>query len=602
MTSSPRARWDDLRAGRALAFPAPTEVLVAHRAAEVVGVLRAAEEATGKGRWAFGFLTYEAGLALAGDLTVTAGGGPPLVWFGICDPPAEVEPVGPRGGGYDVGPWVGGLDRAAHAAGVTAIRDHIAAGDVYQVNYTARWSTQVTGDLDAWYADLAGRQRGADTMFVDTGRWAVLSASPELFLERRGDDVVMRPMKGTAPRGRDIVEDARIVATLRASEKERAENIMIVDLVRNDLARVATVGGIEVRSLGHVERYETVHQVTSEVSARLRPGVDLVDLFTAVFPSGSVTGAPKRRATEIIAEVEPDPRGIYCGAVGFLAPPTAAVRARFNVAIRTVVVDRTTGAATYGSGGGITWGSDAAAEYEEMLTKTAVLTPTRPGPHPEPRLLETMRSTPAGEVHELDRHLHRLAASAEYLGFAYDDAVVREALAAAAGERPPGRIRLTLDRAGRVEVKVGVLPAPHAGPVRLAVDTEPVDRRDPWLRHKTTDRAVYDTRRARWPAADDVVLVNAEGEVTETTIASLLVRVDGRWSTPPLDVGCLPGVARAALLDSGEVHERALTVADLVGADAIEVVNALRGRRPAVLLAAADAVRSGAFPTPSRRL
>ena len=597
MTSTPRARCDDLRTGRALTFPAPHEVLVATRADEVVDVLRAAERATTEGRWAFGFVAYEAGLVLAGQTPTATVDGLPLVWLGIGDPPTEVAAVRPRGGGYEVGPWSAEVDRATHAAGVAAIRDHIAAGDVYQVNLTARWRATVTGDLDALYADLVTRQRGADNMLVDTGRWAVLSASPELFVERRGDDVLMRPMKGTAPRGRDVVEDTQIVATLRGSEKERAENIMIVDLVRNDLARVATVGSVEVRSLCRVERYETVHQLTSEVAAHLRPDVDLVNLFAALFPSGSVTGAPKRRAAEIIGEVESGPRGIYCGAVGFLAPPTEDVQARFNVAIRTVVVDRTTGTASYGSGGGITWGSDAAAEYAEMLTKTAVLTPVRP----EPRLLETMRSTTAGAVRELDRHLRRLAASAAYLGFAYDDAVVRDALGAAVGGCPPSRVRLTLDREGRVAVEVGDLPAPVEGPVRLAVDPDPVDRRSPWLRHKTTDRAVYETRRARHPEADDVVLVNAEGEVTETTIATLLVRHGGRWWTPPLDSGCLPGVARAALLDAGEVHERALTVADLVGAEQIAVVNALRGRRPAVLLPPGDDVRSSAIPTPTRR-
>ena len=580
------ARFDDYVTGRALRFPAVREVLAATTADEVAHVLRAADQATQQGRWAVGFLTYEAGRALAGD-EVEAVDGLPLAWFGVTDAPVEVPLAEPGRGGYDVGPWSTAIDREAHRAGVGVVRDHIAAGDVYQVNLTTEWHASVAGDLAAFYADLAARQRGAHNGFVDTGRFAVLSASPELFVEWRGDEVVMRPMKGTAPRGRDLAEDAAIVAALRASEKDRAENVMIVDLVRNDLARVATTGSVAVRSLGAVERFGTVHQLTSEVTARIRPDVDFVDLMRAVFPSGSVTGAPKRRAMAVIDEVEGRPRGIYCGAVGFLGPAArGSVRARFNVAIRTVVVDRRTGTASYGSGGGITWSSDAGAEYEELLTKTAVLAPAPAEPH----LLETMRSADDGSIHRLDRHLRRLADSAAYLGYAYDDDAVRAALATVLGAH---RIRLTLSRAGAVDVTCTALPA-AGGTVRLALDPEPVDRHNPWLRHKTTDRGVYDRRRARWPEADDVVLVNREGEVTETTIASILVRIDGSWWTPPLDAGCLPGVERGFLLDTGAVAERAVTVDDLLAAEAIEVVSALRGRRPAVL--EPDAVRSSGGP------
>jgi para-aminobenzoate synthetase / 4-amino-4-deoxychorismate lyase len=365
--------------------------------------------------------------------------------------------------------------------------------------------------------------------------------------------------------------------------KDRAENAMIVDLLRNDLGRVARPGTVRWTDVFDVERYETVWQLTSTVSCDLRPDVALVDVFRALFPCGSVTGAPKVSTMEIIAALEDSPRGVYCGTVGYLAPLGAdAPRARFNVAIRTVVVDAESGAAEYGVGGGITWDSRAASEYDETVAKARVLTARRP----RFDLLESLRHEPGTGYRRLDEHLARLRGSASYFGFAYDEQDVRRALDAAGavvGDRP-AKVRLILDRWGRIETNA-VAIADAFQPVRLAVDaTAPVDPADVLLFHKTTLRGRYDEARARHPDADDVVLVNTLGSVTETTVANLAASIDGTWWTPPLDDGLLPGTEREALIAAGELKERSLTVEDLRDAEAIEVLSSVRGRRRAVLV------------------
>ena len=373
-------------------------------------------------------------------------------------------------------------------------------------------------------------------------------------------------MKGTARRGRFPEEDEQARLGLAASEKDRAENVMIADLLRNDLGRVATTGSVEAGPLLEVERLRTVWQLTSTISARLRPGTDLADLFGAAFPCGSVTGAPKVAAMRLAAELERSPRGAYCGAVGAIAPGGDAC---FNVGIRTAEVDLASGSATYGTGGGITWDSDPAAEWDEALAKTRILE-TEPG---LPTLLETMRLE-GGRVALLDGHLARLSGSAGYHGLPVDVAALRLRIEAEAGD---ARLRLLLDPSGAVRLERAPLPAPVAGPVPVAVSTEPVDRRDPALFHKTTRRAPYERRRAGRPDAFDVLLLNREGEVTEGTFTNVVAEVGGERLTPPLDAGLLPGVFRAGLLARGEVRERRLLPGDLSRARRLWLVNALRG-------------------------
>ncbi len=578
-------RVDDLPAGTALRFEAPFRVLAATELRDVVPVLDEVERATARGCWALGYVAYEAAPGLDPRWAVAARSTSetfPLVAFGLFERPATVPPVRPppgRARNYSVGPWQRDWTEARYRHDIARVREHIAAGDTYQLNLTVRLEAPVRGDLEQLYADLVWSQRGRYAAYLDLGRHVIASASPELFFE--WDDAGLRtlPMKGTVPRGRSTAEDAGRRAALVASEKERAENLMIVDLLRNDLGQIAETGSVQVPALFTTERYETVWQLTSEITAAPRPGTGLVDVFRALFPSGSVTGAPKQRTMELIRELERSPRGVYCGAIGIVAPPGQSFRARFSVAIRTLTVDRQAGTGVFGTGGGITWGSDPGAEHAELLTKAAILAE----PYEEFGLLETMAHLPGKGLRNLDRHLDRLADSAAYFGFPFERASAVARLSAAVAGTGPARVRVVLSRDGGLDVGTAPLPSPPDCPVRLVVDPAPVDAAQPWFQHKTTRRRVYTERAAAHPEADDVVLTNQHGQVTETTIANLAVLLDGTWWTPPVSAGCLPGVERGRLLDEGVLLERELTPDDLRAAEGLAVVSSLRGWRDAVL-------------------
>lgn len=388
------ARFDDARAGRGLRFSPAQRELVAWRPAEVGPVLRELDRVTSAGNWAFGFVAYEAASGLDPAL-VTAPPSPdlPLVWFGITAVPPRRVASPPPGGAFTSGRWRCATSAAEHAAAVASIRSSIAAGEFYQCNLTTRLHAGFAGDPATLYAKLAQAQRGRFHAQLDCGRHVVLSASPELFVEVRGRTARMSPMKGTTARHSSPQADALAIASLRASPKEQAENVMIVDLVRNDLSRVGRTGSVVVEELCRVESYPTVHQLVSDVRVDLRDEVDLAALFAAIFPAGSVTGAPKARAMAAIRALEGSPRGVYCGAVGWIAPPAQSVRARFGVAIRTVSLDRATGTATYGAGGGITWSSEAAAEWRELQAKVRVLDLAAADPAEQPPMPTTEATT-----------------------------------------------------------------------------------------------------------------------------------------------------------------------------------------------------------------
>jgi len=585
--SAPVARFDDLRSGWSRELRHPVGVLAAGTMAEVPEVLRAAELAARQGNWVAGFVAYEAGAAFDPALPVRPGLQGPFAWFTVCATAAAVPPIDRLEASA---PSVAALDRLGGSdwfrAGVTDIRGRIAAGDVYQVNLTDSFAAPFDGDPLALYAALARAQRGSYHAYLDLGGTVIASASPELFVRWTDGVLESRPMKGTRPRGPDAAADAALATELHASAKDRAENVMIVDLIRNDLSRLAELGSVEVPELFAIERYETVWQMTSTVRCRPRAEVGLADVFAAMFPCGSVTGAPKVAAMRIIDELEPFPRGPYCGAIGFLAPPAEPVRACFSVAIRTAVVDRAAGRVRYGAGGGITWDSDPVAEDAEAVAKTAILR------HPRPvfRLLETMRAHD-GEVLRWPLHRARLERAAAHFGYHLDPAVVEAALAEAL---PAGcgaeRVRLTLGHDGDVAVERAAVE-PASAVVRLVPAAGTMRHDDPFARFKTTWRAEYDLLRAAMPAGvDDVICVNERGEVTETTVANLLFRWDGLWYTPPRASGGLDGVGLAELLAGGQVMERVLRVEELHRCEALAVVSSLRGVRPAVL---ADGIDDG---------
>ncbi len=378
-------------------------------------------------------------------------------------------------------------------------------------------------------------------------------------------------MKGTAPRCADLDADERKAKELADSEKERAENLMIVDMVRNDLGRVANPGSVRVEQLWAVEKHPTVWQMSSTVSALTQ--APLTDLLAAVFPCASVTGAPKIEAMRTIAVLETAPRGVYCGAIGWVAP---GQRARFNVAIRTIWFDVHARCAQYGVGAGIVWDSRPQTEWDETVLKARVITEP-----PEPfRLLETLRWDPKRGYFLLREHLRRLRSSAEYFGIPCSTAKVLRALRRSCqrwSKSSPRRVRLTLDPFGRVQVSSQRWARARESPWCVVLSTARVSSSDVWLRHKTTRRGIYHRARREHPAADDVLLQNERGELTESTVANLIVRLNGRWYTPPVTCGLLPGCHRARWLRTGKLAERVIRVTDLQRAEDIALINALRG-------------------------
>jgi para-aminobenzoate synthetase/4-amino-4-deoxychorismate lyase len=580
-------RFDDRDSGRSYGFHGQQEVVEARHVDQVIPAFEHVEAEVAGGRWAAGFVSYEAAPAFDDVLAVRSTGTDgsrdlvlPLLWFALSDHRVDPGPV--RIGGYNLSSWGGVENRARYRQSMARIQSHIQAGDTYQVNYTYRQSARFQGEPQAFYADLLAAQSAAYGAYLDTGPFQVLSASPELFFLRRGSHIMCRPMKGTAARGRWPEEDRALLAALLTSEKERAENIMIVDLIRNDLGRVARFGTVRVDELIKAEQYETVWQLVSTVSADLRPGTTTIDLFRALFPCGSITGAPKVRTMEIIADLEAAPRGVYCGTIGMLAPPGAdAPDASFSVAIRTVVIDGDSGNASYGIGGGITYDSRPDQEYAETRTKARVLVRKVP----DFELIETLRWESDRGYWFLSEHLDRLQDSADYCGYQLDRARLVQQLQAATGETSEevARVRLSLDQHGRVSLQVDKLVQP-AGPLRVAIDDVPVDPTDWRLFHKTSLRDLYHDARQRHPGADDVLLVNGAGEITESTIANVIVRLDGTWVTPPVSSGCLPGVMRRVLLEAGEIKEAPVVVSDLARAEGLALINSVRLQVPAVLI------------------
>lgn len=583
-----RARLDFavIADGRARWLRSPRTIIVADVVSDVPAVVARAESEAHAGRIVVGFVAYDAAPAFDPAMTVHGSGSEgrrlPLAWFASFDVAAHASDASESAQAHTATSFTPPelqpeISAAMHAAGVASVRAGIAAGDYYQVNLTQRLRGGIGDTGLHLYERLVAAGGGDYCVFIETDDWQVISASPELFFSVTGRAITCRPMKGTAPRGRWTAEDDALRARLAASPKDRAENVMIVDLVRNDLGRVAETGTVVVPSLFAIETYPTVHQMTSTITATLRPGARLLDVFRALFPCGSVTGAPKVAAMAAIAGLETSPRGVYCGTVGLIMPGGDCT---FNVAIRTLVHHRGSQQSEYGVGGGITWDSEAGPEHDEMLVKARALTAP---PRQALSLLETMRLSD-GTVPELARHRRRLVGSARYFGFADpEEAFVAAALQCAAAH-PTGtwRLRVVVSPAGEVTAAATPLDAPPDRP-GVALASKIVHSGDVLLHHKTTCRATYDAAAAHHPDCWDVLLVNERGELTEFTRGNLVLDIAGRRLTPPLHSGLLGGVGREALLEHGVVSEQVLRVHDLARANGIWFINALRGQVPVSL-------------------
>jgi para-aminobenzoate synthetase / 4-amino-4-deoxychorismate lyase len=552
-----------------LFFENPVKVLFACSIHDVLPIIAQAEQAALQGKFAVGFVSYEAGPAFDSAMPMRECGTFPQAWFGIFNEPRRGNL--PRcGGSPQVPQWLPDITESHYFDTIRRIKDYIAGGDTYQVNFSFRMHADFSGDPWHYFCRVAGEQPPPFAAFVDIGEYAVCSFSPELFFERSDKVVTGKPMKGTSARGRFSREDAEIAARLEASAKDRAENVMIVDMIRNDIGRVARQGSMAVSNMFAVEKFPTVFQMTSTVSAIT--DVSTTDIFRCLFPCASVTGAPKIRTMQIINELEQSPRRVYCGALGYMAP---CKYARFGVAIRTMVLDRKKAAAEYSVGSGVLWESDAQGEYQECLDKAVVVTM----PVPEFFLVETMRWDPAEGFFLPDMHIARLLDSADYFGgFSVNEALVRSYLDDHKAEfkEHPCRVRIVCGKTG-LSHSISPLPLQRNGrPVRLGISQIPVDSRNRFLFHKTSLRDLYDRAVQSRADADDIILVNEQGEATETAIANLVFEINGKRITPKLECGLLPGVFRRYLLEKGEIKEGVVRIDDVRTCPKIWRINSVR--------------------------
>lgn len=573
------------RGSPTLLFTEPIEIISAWTPEEVPDAMARLEAGTAAGHHAAGFFAYELGYVFEPKIRnlLPEGRNVPLLWFGLYKAPREMtEPevdhwlaTHTRSGSYQFTSVTCAWDQAEYEKRFSAVQDKIRAGDIYQLNLTFKARFRLEGSPLTFYRDMRQRQRVAYAGIVDTGEVTVLSASPELFIEKRGSVVSTRPMKGTAPRAGTPEADAEARRVLSTDIKQRAENLMIVDLMRNDLGRIAEMGSVSVTDLFTVETYRTLHQMTSGVRATLKKGVGLSDLVRAIFPPGSVIGAPKIRAMELIRDYETEPRGVYCGAIGTISPDGAAL---FNVVIRTPVIFRD-GRGEMGIGSGVVYDSVGAKEYAECLLKMKFLTdPPKPF-----ELIETLLHNADEGFWLLEGHLKRLEASAAYFGYAYDEQKVRAALdgaiAGRSGERL--RVRLLLAEDGQVSVTVAQQPAQAPDAVmRFVISDTRLDSTNAFLFHKTTRRELYDREWQHYAdtvKSDEVLYLNERGELAEGSRTNVFIERDGKLLTPPLSSGLLPGVLRSELLRTGKASEAVLRLEDLARADAVYVGNSVRG-------------------------
>jgi para-aminobenzoate synthetase/4-amino-4-deoxychorismate lyase len=570
-------------------FLNPARLIVANRLEDISSLFREIEATLDQGQWIAGYLSYECGYHFERFPNITVP--KPLAWFGVytqvkifdhSQAPNDREHAAPLHENASSAPCEAiaahldlEISKESYVAAIARIKEHLAAGNTYQVNFTDRMAFNSPLSPAQVYSALSAQQRVAYGAFLNIEGQPIISLSPELFFKAEGDRITTRPMKGTMARGLDRADDERMANLLRNDEKNRSEHVMIVDLLRNDLGRICRSGTVQVQDPFFIERYDTLHQMTSTVVGGLRPGISLYDIFRGLFPSGSITGAPKHRTMQIIRELERQFRGVYTGAIGFIGPNRSSV---FNVAIRTLVMRD--GNVTMGVGGGIVADSDPEDEYRECLLKASFVTRRN-----EPfQLIETMLWD--GEFKLLDLHLDRMESSAFYFGFAFDRSRIKSSLLDL--RKSPGfdgktrhRIRLTLATDGRLATEVSPYPN-ETSDIRIWLTDERTSSSDPFRRHKTTRREPYDRlyAKAREHGFEDVIFANENGEITEGAISNIFIARMGNLLTPPVSGGVLPGVLRRHILETRDGSgEAVLRVDDLKSADGIYLCSSLRGLR-----------------------
>ena len=568
-------------------FLQPTRVLIASQLDELPGVFAEIEIALQRGFYVAGFLAYECGYHFEPIDQAAPPSEAPLAWLGVYEHPRIFDhsrPAGRQHSSREVRthaltnrfPGALGIPEDQYFANILKIKEYIAAGDTYQVNFTDSVSMHTTSSPADLFATLATRQPVSYSALINMGASSILSFSPELFFRIQGGKIEMRPMKGTMARAASEDEDREVPRRLQNDAKNRSEHVMIVDLLRSDLGRICAPGTVLTDDLFTAEKYPTLYQMTSAVKGTLLPNLNYYDIFRGLFPSGSITGAPKIRTMQIIRELERKARGAYCGAIGFIAPHGLSV---FSVAIRTLTMKD--GVATMGVGGGIVAESEPRAEYNESLLKAAFLAE----PDRSFKLIETLLWD--GGFHFLSQHLDRLQSSSTHFEFVFERAVIAAQLQELSTSLRPGlryKIRLLLAVDGQATIQSTECAQRHGCPRYSGSRTHLIRRY--FLQHKTTRREMYDRshHRARLAGFDDTLFVNERDEITEGATNNIFIEKAGRWFTPPLSSGVLPGIYRRHLLEShAGATERVLTLEDLRQADQLYICNAVRGLRKATL-------------------
>ena len=564
---------------QSLFFENPVRWLQADELDQIPSLFTAIERARSEGFWAAGYLGFECGYHW--EPKVAPGFSPnsrlPLGAFGIYRAPAKPLLDGAEQMTCGLTDITLSLSFAQFKDRFERVQEWIRAGDTYQVNLTCQIETAYSQGAQELFAHMMQRQPVEFGAMLNINDRIILSASPELFIHKCGHEVTLRPMKGTSRRGRDFTEDESLAAALSRDEKNRAENAMIVDLLRSDVGRVAKIGSVHASDLFKVERHPSLLQMTSSVQGELREDVSLHDLFRAIFPSGSIVGAPKVRTMQIIRELEERDRGVYTGAIGYIEPEGNAM---FSVAIRTAVLED--GRLSMGVGAGITSDSNAASEYNECLLKAEFLSDRSFD------LIESMRWKEA-RCELLDLHMKRIVGSARFFGYPFDENATRSLLANHVNQLPAAlawKVRLLLSPNGACALSAAAILNESPASLFVRLWHQPMRSSDPWLQHKTTRRYLYDRALAcaQKVSCVDALFVNEDGMVTEGSIHSILVRHGDVWRTPPLSAGILPGVYRRHLLRTRpEVLERDVRVEELQTADEIQVMNSIRGLRNVTL-------------------
>ncbi len=570
---------------RWLYFHNPVRIFESENVNDVEALLYAVEqEVKSKGLFAAGFVNYEASPAFDKAFPARETTGIPLIWFGVYNDFEEFEfPdeefLNHSGKALSL-KWSLLVEESEYKSSLKKIRKYIEAGDTYQVNYSFRLKAGCTEDNWPFFVQMVHAQnlvaQSGYCVYVDTKNWTVCSASPELFFEYHDRTLTSKPMKGTAPRGVGFEDDLQAGIDLQQSDKNCAENIMIADMVRNDMGRIADIGSVETKDVLALQKYPTFWTMTTTVQCQANP--ELTKIFKALFPAASITGAPKVRAMQIIDELEKLPRHIYTGSAGYVTPDNTA---QFNVAIRTVLIDKKTQQAQFGVGGGIVWDSEYGDEFQECHTKARVLTYSQP----QFDLIETLKWSVNDGYRFLSQHLQRIENSASYFSWVVDIEAIEQALDSASEgyRRVEQRVQLRVLKSGKINIDnsdLTDLPKPY----RIKIAQIPVNSKNYFLYHKTTHRSMYKKSLAELSDCDDALLWNERGEFTESCIANLLVETNGAWITPPLSCGLLNGIGRQILIDQGKVTESVIKIEQLLSAKSICLVNSVRDRWPVILV------------------